>query len=50
MPKSSPSATDAPFPGVPLTTPLYREVKRQLMDALAGGEWKPGDLMRVLLK
>jgi GntR family transcriptional regulator len=37
------ATTDAPFPGVPLTTPLYREVKRQLMDALAGGEWKPGD-------
>jgi GntR family transcriptional regulator len=37
------TTTDAPFPGVPLTTPLYREVKRQLMDALAGGEWKPGD-------
>jgi GntR family transcriptional regulator len=34
---------DAPFPGVPLTTPLYREVKRQLMGALSGGEWKPGD-------
>ncbi len=43
MPKPSPSATDAPFPGVPLSAPLYREVKRQLMDALAGGEWKPGD-------
>jgi GntR family transcriptional regulator len=35
--------TDAPFPGIPLTAPLYREVKRQLMDALSGGEWKPGD-------
>ena len=34
---------DAPFPGVPLATPLYREVKRQLMDALSSGEWKPGD-------
>jgi GntR family transcriptional regulator len=34
---------DAPFPGIPLTTPLYREVKRQLMDALSNGEWKPGD-------
>lgn len=43
MPKSAPSTTDAPFPGVPLAAPLYREVKRQLMDALAGGEWKPGD-------
>ena len=35
--------TDAPFPGVPLTAPLYREVKRQMMEALSGGEWKPGD-------
>ena len=34
---------DAPFSGVRLTTPLYREVKRQLMDALTSGEWKPGD-------
>jgi GntR family transcriptional regulator len=37
------SMTETPFPGVPLATPLYREVKRQLMEALAGGEWKPGD-------
>jgi GntR family transcriptional regulator len=43
MPKPSPSPTDTPFPGVPLTAPLYREVKRQMMEALAGGEWKPGD-------
>jgi GntR family transcriptional regulator len=43
MSKHSQAATDAPFPGVPLSAPLYREVKRQLMDALAGGEWKPGD-------
>jgi GntR family transcriptional regulator len=35
--------TDAPFPGIPLTAPLYREVKRQLMEALSGGEWKPGE-------
>jgi GntR family transcriptional regulator len=35
--------TDAPFPGVPLNAPLYREVKRQLMEALSGGEWRPGD-------
>jgi GntR family transcriptional regulator len=28
---------------VPLTAPLYREVKRQMMEALAGAEWKPGD-------
>jgi GntR family transcriptional regulator len=43
MSKPSPSPTDTPFPGVPLTAPLYREVKRQMMEALAGGEWKPGD-------
>jgi GntR family transcriptional regulator len=43
MAKAPPSTTDAPFPGVPLTTPLYREVKRQLMAALSNGEWKPGD-------
>jgi len=43
MAKSSSSTTDTHFPGVPLTTPLYREVKRQLMDALSTGEWKPGD-------
>ena len=34
---------DAPFPGVPLAAPLYREVKRQMMTALAGGEWRPGE-------
>jgi GntR family transcriptional regulator len=39
---SDPSMIDAPFPGVPLASPLYREVKRQLMDALTSGEWKPG--------
>ena len=30
--------TDAPFPGVPLATPLYREVKRVLMEALSGSK------------
>jgi GntR family transcriptional regulator len=43
MSNPSQSAADAPFPGVPLAVPLYREVKRLLMNALAGGEWKPGD-------
>ena len=43
MTKSHSTSTDTPFPGVPLNTPLYREVKRQLMDALSTGEWKPGD-------
>lgn len=41
---SAPSqSTGTSFPGVPLAIPLYRAVKRQLMDALAGGEWKPAD-------
>ncbi|MFO1317593.1 MAG: GntR family transcriptional regulator [Burkholderiales bacterium] len=35
--------TDAVTPGVPLAAPLYKEIKRQLMDALTGGEWKPGE-------
>jgi len=43
MVRPSAPATDAPFPGVPLALPLYREVKRQLMDALSSGEWRPGD-------
>ena len=40
---SAPPSIDAPFPGIPLTGPLYREVKRQLMEAMSGGEWKPGE-------
>jgi len=35
--------TDATVPGVPLTVPLYRELERQMREALARGEWKPGD-------
>src|SRR5579862_2008389 len=34
---------DAPFPGVPLVAPLYKEAKRQMMDALTRAEWRPGD-------
>jgi GntR family transcriptional regulator len=34
---------DATAPGVPLGTPLYKEIKRQMMEALTGGEWKPGE-------
>ncbi|HVE51703.1 MAG TPA: GntR family transcriptional regulator [Casimicrobiaceae bacterium] len=30
-------------PGVPLATPLYKDLERQLRDTLARGEWKPGD-------
>ena len=43
MTKNPSTTPDTPFPGVPLNTPLYRDVKRQLMDALSTGEWKPGD-------
>jgi GntR family transcriptional regulator len=34
---------DATAPGVPLGTPLYKEIKRQMMEALTAGEWKPGE-------
>jgi GntR family transcriptional regulator len=30
-------------PGVPSTAPLYKELERKLRDALARGEWKPGE-------
>lgn len=30
-------------PGVPLSGPLYKDLERQLRDALARGEWKPGE-------
>lgn len=35
--------TDATALGVPLQTPLYKEIRRQLMEALTQGEWKPGE-------
>jgi GntR family transcriptional regulator len=35
--------TDTHLPGVPLTVPLYREIAGQMRDALAEGEWKPGE-------
>ncbi|HET9340495.1 MAG TPA: GntR family transcriptional regulator, partial [Casimicrobiaceae bacterium] len=35
--------TDATVPGVPLPAPLYRELERKMRDALASGEWKPGE-------
>jgi GntR family transcriptional regulator len=34
---------DSASPGVPLNGPLYKDVKRQLMEALSRGEWKPGE-------
>jgi GntR family transcriptional regulator len=30
-------------PGVPLAAPLYKELERQMREALASGEWKPGE-------
>ena len=35
--------TDATIPAVPLTVPLYKEVKRQMMSGLTRGDWKPGE-------
>lgn len=34
---------DSATPGVPLLAPLYKDVKRQLMEALTRGEWKAGE-------
>ncbi len=31
--------------GIALGTPLYQEVKRQLIDSLRGGEWKPAEVI-----
>jgi GntR family transcriptional regulator len=36
-------ASEGTSPGVPLVGPLYKDVKRQLMEALTRGEWKPGE-------
>jgi GntR family transcriptional regulator len=36
-------SSDTTSPGVPLGTPLYKEIKRQMMEALTGGEWRPGE-------
>lgn len=41
--RAPPASSDAGGPGVPLASPLYREIKRQMMEALTGGEWKPGE-------
>src|SRR6478735_7467946 len=43
MSASPPTAPDVPSPGVPMSAPLYREVKRSVMEALVGGEWKAGE-------
>ncbi|MEO5766348.1 MAG: GntR family transcriptional regulator [Casimicrobiaceae bacterium] len=34
---------DATTPSVPLSAPLYKEVKRQMMAGLTRGDWKPGE-------
>jgi GntR family transcriptional regulator len=34
---------ESALPGVPLSGPLYKDVKRQLMEALTRAEWKPGE-------
>jgi len=34
---------DTTTPSVPLTVPLYKEVKRQMMRGLTRGDWKPGE-------
>jgi GntR family transcriptional regulator len=36
-------AAEGASPGVPLAGPLYKDVKRQVMEALTRGEWKPGE-------
>jgi GntR family transcriptional regulator len=36
------STIDNAAPGVPMTGPLYKDVKRQMMEALSCGEWPPG--------
>jgi GntR family transcriptional regulator len=41
--RTSPKATDVSGPGVPLAVPLYKEIKRQMMEALTGGAWKAGE-------
>ncbi len=43
MAADAPIQSDVPSPGVPMTAPLYREVKRSVMEALVGGEWKAGE-------
>ena len=35
--------SEAIFPSAALALPLYKEAKRQMMDALSRGEWKPGE-------
>ena len=34
---------DTTVPALPQSAPLYKEVKRHVMAALASGEWKPGE-------
>ncbi|NDP41450.1 MAG: GntR family transcriptional regulator [Aromatoleum sp.] len=39
----SDASTDSTSPGVRLSGPLYKDVKRQMMELLTRGEWKPGE-------
>jgi GntR family transcriptional regulator len=39
----SDAPSESASPGVPLAGPLYKDAKRQMMDLLARGEWKPGE-------
>ncbi len=43
FPLPRPAMNDATIPAVPLTAPLYKEVKRQMMARLTRGDWKPGE-------
>ena len=35
-------SVSAPGAGIPLATPLYKELERRMRETLAAGEWKPG--------
>lgn len=56
VPRPAPAATEAgsdlrrrrtdaeaPQPGVPAFSPLYRQIRVLLLESLKSGEWKPGD-------
>src|SRR5437879_736372 len=42
---SSPGRMGGLLNGSPVAAPLYREVRRRLLDSLAGGVWAPGDAL-----
>src|SRR5688500_12940407 len=41
------STLDTHLPGVPLATPLYRELAVRMRAALAEGEWKPAEAIHA---